>query len=75
MCYGFISVMMDGFLEVDVKILVSFEYNVNVIVEVVKVVYFIGVSVEGELGCLGFLEIGMGDKEDGYGVEGKFFYD
>lgn len=50
--------MMDGFLEVDVKIFVSFEYNVNVIVEVVKVVYFVGVSVEGELGCLGFLEIG-----------------
>ena len=30
-----------------------------------------GVSVEGELGCLGSLETGMGDAEDGHGAEGK----
>jgi fructose-bisphosphate aldolase class II len=67
---GFTSVMMDGSLEEDAKTPASFEYNVNVTAEVVKVAHSIGVSVEGELGCLGSLETGKGDKEDGHGFEG-----
>ena len=68
---GFSSVMMDGSLEADAKTPASFEYNVNVTAEVVKVAHSVGASVEGELGCLGSLETGMGDKEDGHGAEGK----
>ena len=67
---GFTSVMMDGSLEADAKTPASFEYNVNVTAEVVKVAHAVGASVEGELGCLGSLETGMGDKEDGHGAEG-----
>jgi fructose-bisphosphate aldolase class II len=67
---SFSSVMMDGSLEEDAKTPASFEYNVNITKEVVKVAHAIGVSVEGELGCLGSLETGMGDKEDGHGAEG-----
>ncbi|ASC74336.1 Fructose-bisphosphate aldolase class 2 [Halomicronema hongdechloris C2206] len=67
---GFTSVMMDGSLQEDAKSPASFEYNVNVTAEVVKVAHSIGVSVEGELGCLGSLETGKGDKEDGHGFEG-----
>ncbi|MGF1499862.1 MAG: class II fructose-bisphosphate aldolase [Elainellaceae cyanobacterium] len=67
---GFTSVMMDGSLEADAKTPASFEYNVNVTAEVVKVAHSIGVSVEGELGCLGSLETMKGDKEDGHGAEG-----
>ncbi|MBF2021302.1 MAG: fructose-bisphosphate aldolase class II [Hydrococcus sp. C42_A2020_068] len=72
---GFTSVMMDGSLEADAKTPASYEYNVNVTHEVVKVAHSIGVSVEGELGCLGSLETGMGDKEDGHGFEGKLSHD
>lgn len=67
---GFTSVMMDGSLEEDAKTPASYEYNVAVTSEVVKVAHAIGVSVEGELGCLGSLETGKGDKEDGHGFEG-----
>ncbi len=67
---GFTSVMMDGSLEEDAKTPASFEYNVNVTAEVVKVAHAVGASVEGELGCLGSLETGKGDKEDGHGFEG-----
>ncbi|MGK7932837.1 MAG: class II fructose-bisphosphate aldolase [Microcystaceae cyanobacterium] len=67
---GFTSVMMDGSLEEDAKSPASFEYNVNVTAEVVKVAHAVGASVEGELGCLGSLETGKGDKEDGHGFEG-----
>ncbi|TVQ42732.1 MAG: fructose-bisphosphate aldolase class II [Gloeocapsa sp. DLM2.Bin57] len=67
---GFTSVMMDGSLEADAKTPASFEYNVAVTAEVVKVAHSIGVSVEGELGCLGSLETMKGDKEDGHGAEG-----
>ncbi|MEC4984875.1 MAG: class II fructose-bisphosphate aldolase [Oscillatoria sp. PMC 1068.18] len=67
---GFTSVMMDGSLEADAKTPASFEYNVNVTAEVVKVAHSVGASVEGELGCLGSLETGKGDKEDGHGFEG-----
>ncbi len=67
---GFTSVMMDGSLEADAKTPASFEYNCDVTRKVVEVAHTVGVSVEGELGCLGSLETGMGDKEDGHGAEG-----
>lgn len=73
--YGFTSVMMDGSLEADAKTPASFEYNVSVTAEVVKVAHSVGVSVEGELGCLGSLETGKGDKEDGHGFEGTLSHD
>jgi fructose-bisphosphate aldolase, class II len=68
---NFTSVMMDGSLQADAKTPASFEYNVAVTAEVVKVAHSIGASVEGELGCLGSLETGMGEAEDGHGFEGK----
>jgi fructose-bisphosphate aldolase class II len=34
-----------------------------------------GVSVEGELGCLGSLESGMAGEEDGIGAEGKLSHE
>ncbi|MGE5657889.1 MAG: class II fructose-bisphosphate aldolase [Actinomycetota bacterium] len=79
-CYSamknnFTSVMMDGSLEADAKTPASYEYNVQVTSEVVKVAHAIGVSVEGELGCLGSLETGMGEAEDGHGFEGKLSHD
>lgn len=67
---GFTSVMMDGSLEADAKTPASYEYNVSVTREVVKVAHAIGASVEGELGCLGSLETGQGEAEDGHGFEG-----
>jgi fructose-bisphosphate aldolase, class II len=72
---GFTSVMMDGSLEADAKTPATFEYNVTVTSEVVKVAHAVGASVEGELGCLGSLETGMGEKEDGHGAEGKLSHD
>lgn len=72
---GFTSVMMDGSLEADAKTPASFEYNVDVTRKVVQVAHAIGVSVEGELGCLGSLETGQGDKEDGHGFEGTLSRD
>ncbi len=68
---GFSSVMMDGSLEADCKTPASFEYNVAVTKEVVAMAHAGGVSVEGELGCLGSLETGMMGEEDGHGAEGK----
>ncbi|SHN92165.1 Fructose-bisphosphate aldolase class II [Bathymodiolus heckerae thiotrophic gill symbiont] len=68
---GFSSVMMDGSLEADCKTPSSFEYNVAVTKEVVAMAHAGGVSVEGELGCLGSLETGMMGEEDGHGAEGK----
>ena len=67
---GFTSVMMDGSLMADMKTPGSFEYNVGVTAEVVKMAHAGGVSVEGELGCLGSLETGMMGEEDGHGAEG-----
>jgi fructose-bisphosphate aldolase class II len=67
---GFTSVMMDGSLEADAKTPASYDYNCNVTAEVVKVAHAIGASVEGELGCLGSLETGKGEAEDGHGFEG-----
>jgi fructose-bisphosphate aldolase class II len=67
---GFSSVMMDGSLEEDAKTPASYEYNVEVTRRVTEMAHLVGVSVEGELGCLGSLETGAGDKEDGHGFEG-----
>jgi fructose-bisphosphate aldolase class II len=66
---GFSSVMMDGSLEADGKTIASYDYNVAVTREVVDMAHAIGVTVEGELGCLGSLETMRGDKEDGHGTE------
>ena len=71
MTNGFSSVMMDGSLEEDAKTPASYEYNVEVTAKVTEMAHMVGVSVEGELGCLGSLETGEGDKEDGHGFEGK----
>jgi len=72
---GFSSVMMDGSLMADMKTPASFEYNVGVTREVVKMAHAGGVSVEGELGCLGSLETGEMGEEDGHGAEGKLDLD
>ena len=72
---GFSSVMMDGSLLADGKTPSSFEYNVNVTRQVVEMSHAVGVSVEGELGCLGSLESGHGEKEDGHGAEGVLSHD
>lgn len=68
---GFTSVMMDGSLEEDGKTPADFDYNVKVTAEVVKLAHGKGVSVEGELGCLGSLESGEGEQEDGHGAVGE----
>ncbi len=73
--HGFTSVMMDGSLEEDGKTPADFDYNVKVTAEVVKLAHEKGVSVEGELGCLGSLESGEGDQEDGHGAVGKLSHD
>ena len=72
---GFTSVMMDGSLEADGKTPSSYEYNVAVTRHVVDIAHSLGVSVEGELGVLGSLETGTGEKEDGHGAEGKLTLD
>ena len=66
---GFSSVMMDGSLESDGKTIASYDYNVGVTRKVVEMAHATGVTVEGELGCLGSLETMRGDKEDGHGTE------
>lgn len=67
---GFTSVMMDGSLEEDMKTPSSYEYNVDVTRRTVDAAHATGVSVEGELGCLGSLESGLAGEEDGSGAEG-----
>ena len=67
---GFSSVMMDGSLGEDGKTPTSYEYNVDVTRRVVDLAHACGVSVEGEIGCLGNLETGMAGEEDGIGAEG-----
>lgn len=67
---GFTSVMMDGSLKEDGKTPADYEYNIKVTADVVKLAHAKGVSVEGELGCLGSLESGHGEAEDGHGAEG-----
>jgi fructose-bisphosphate aldolase, class II len=66
---GFTSVMMDGSLMADGKTIASYDYNVDVTRQVVKLAHAVNVSVEGELGCLGSLETMKGDKEDGHGTD------
>ena len=68
---GFTSVMMDGSLREDMKTPASYIYNVEVTRRVVDMAHACGVSVEGELGCLGSLETGLAGEEDGSGAEGK----
>ena len=63
--------MMDGSLAEDAKTPADYDYNTRVTKQVCDMAHLIGVSVEGELGCLGSLETGEGDKEDGHGFEGK----
>jgi len=72
---GFTSVMMDGSLEADAKTPASYEYNENITKYVTDVAHDVGASVEGELGCLGSLETGMGEAEDGHGFEGALSKD
>jgi len=68
--YGFTSVMMDGSLHEDGRTPADYEYNVAVTAAVTNLAHAVGVSVEGELGCLGSLESGQGEAEDGHGAEG-----
>ncbi|MFH1813565.1 MAG: class II fructose-bisphosphate aldolase [Pseudomonadota bacterium] len=67
---GFTSVMMDGSLMEDAKTPASYEYNIDVTRRVVDIAHAVGVSVEGELGCLGSLESGTAGEEDGVGAAG-----
>ena len=68
---GFTSVMMDGSLKEDAKTPADYDYNVAITREVSRLAHMVGASVEGELGCLGSLETGEGEAEDGHGFEGK----
>ena len=72
---GFSSVMMDGSLESDGKTPSSYDYNVDVTRQTVDMAHACGVSVEGELGCLGSLETGQAGEEDGVGAEGTLTHD
>jgi len=73
--HGFTSVMMDGSLAADGKTPADYDYNVRVTKAVVDMAHWVGASVEGELGVLGSLETGMGEKEDGHGAEGALSQD
>src|SRR5688500_8589407 len=73
--YGFTSVMMDGSLKADGKTPADYDYNVRVTKAVTEMAHWVGASVEGELGVLGSLETGMGEKEDGHGFEGALGHD
>jgi fructose-bisphosphate aldolase class II len=68
---GYTSVMMDGSLKADAKTPADYAYNVAITGEVVRLAHMVGASVEGELGCLGSLETGEGEAEDGHGFTGK----
>jgi len=72
---GFTSVMMDGSLKEDGKTPADYDYNVRVTREVVEMAHARNVSVEGELGCLGSLESGSGEQEDGHGAVGELSHD
>jgi len=72
---GFSSVMMDGSMEEDSKTVATYQYNVQTTREVVEIAHSCGVSVEGELGCLGSLETGLMGEEDGHGAEEKLDHD
>jgi fructose-bisphosphate aldolase class II len=72
---GFTSVMMDGSLEEDAKTPAGYDYNIDVTRRVCEMAHAVGVSVEGELGCLGSLETGQAGEEDGVGAEGVLTHD
>ena len=72
---GFTSVMMDGSLEADAKTPAGYDYNVGVTRRVCEMAHAVGVSVEGELGCLGSLETGQAGEEDGVGAAGTLTHD
>jgi len=72
---GFSSVMMDGSLMEDAKTPASYDYNVRVTADVCRIAHAVGVSVEGELGCLGSLETGDAGEEDGVGAVGQLSHD
>ena len=72
---GFTSVMMDGSLQEDGCTPGDYDYNVSVTKAVVDSAHAQGVSVEGELGCLGSLETGGGEQEDGHGATGELSHD
>ncbi len=72
---GFTSVMMDGSLGEDGKTPSSYDYNLDVTRRTVEMAHAVGVSVEGELGCLGSLETGQAGEEDGIGAEGTLSHD
>jgi fructose-bisphosphate aldolase class II len=72
---GFTSVMMDGSLEEDAKTPAAYDYNVGVTRRVCEMAHAVGVSVEGELGCLGSLETGQAGEEDGVGAVGTLTHD
>ncbi|MDG2117436.1 MAG: class II fructose-bisphosphate aldolase, partial [Gammaproteobacteria bacterium] len=72
---GFSSVMMDGSLGEDGKTPTDFDYNVKVTRQAVDMAHACGVSVEGEIGCLGSLETGLAGEEDGIGAEGQLSLD
>jgi len=73
--HGFTSVMMDGSLKADAKTVADYDYNVDITRRVADMAHWVGASVEGELGVLGSLESGEGEKEDGHGFEGKLGHD
>ena len=75
MACGFTSVMMDGSLHEDAKTPADYDYNMAVTKQVADTAHLIGVSVEGELGCLGSLETGEGEAEDGHGFSGALSSD
>ncbi|KAA8980303.1 class II fructose-bisphosphate aldolase [Halospina sp. K52047b] len=72
---GFTSVMMDGSLGEDGKTPMDYDYNMGVTRKTVEMAHACGVSVEGELGCLGSLESGEAGEEDGVGAAGKLSHD
>ena len=72
---GFTSVMMDGSLREDMKTPSDYDYNVDVTRRVCEMAHAVGVSVEGELGCLGSLETGQAGEEDGVGAAGILSHD
>jgi fructose-bisphosphate aldolase class II len=72
---GFTSVMMDGSLMPDARTPASYDYNVDVTRQVVRMAHAVGVSVEGELGCLGSLESGQAGEEDGVGAQGTLSHE
>ena len=72
---GFTSVMMDGSLREDMKTPASYDYNVEITAKVAEIAHAVGVSVEGELGCLGSLESGHCRRRGWRGAAGKLSHD